>query len=903
MDVFWAKVDRTAGDRFHPLLCHSVDVGAVVQALWEKSFPDASRERWRNCLGVADDEAAQRWLSFWASLHDLGKASPAFQGISQLHRVRLQRVGYPFPSLKPLHPLRHNAITRITLPTALNQASPPGTQLPPDSTRSLACALGGHHGQFPRAGKSSRSEVGAGLWEDARRDLVERLALLFSVDGLPRPLSLCAQDHAFFMAFAGLVSVADWIGSDESFFKYRPEVTEAQLATYHGEARVQAHAALSDLGWNAWSPPTFPIALSTLLQDRPARAMQQLVERLRSQLEGPSLVLIEAPMGEGKTEAAFYLADHWNQLLGQRGIYVAMPTQATANAMFHRFQVDYLRPRYPEHTPDLRLLHGQAMLAASREQPVQAGQVYEDGGETPEDAGALVTSDWFGYRKRGLLGPLAVGTVDQALMSVLQTRHGFVRLFGLADKTVILDEVHAFDTYTSTLMERLLAWLAALNCSVVLLSATLPAQRRQALLEAYGGDHTGVSEAPYPRVTIVQAGTVEAHAFTAHPQAPIMVRWMPSNVAQIVEQLRRLREEGGCVGWVCNTVGGAQQVYQELREAFADSSVEVELFHARYPFAERSHREEKAVRQYGKDKSQRPQASILVATQVIEQSLDLDFDLLITDLAPVDLVMQRSGRLHRHEETVRPRWLRERTVWLLQPDNSADDLPTFGNSEFIYGDYLLLRSWLALRERATICVPVDVEPLIEAVYGEGVPSAGLLAERLSLAQAKDQDRRRKLEDEARRCLIGKPTRDDVFTEFVSTDSDLADDDDPQMHQAFRAMTRYSEAPSFSVICLQQHGLTTGVETPEGLLDVDLARPPTETQLRALLDRSVSLSSRHATTYLLRQEAPAGWKRAALLRHCRAVVFDEAGSPVAADCPLRLDVELGVVIESPRREVP
>lgn len=896
MLTLWAKLERGSEQVYHPLVCHALDVAAVVRALWETSFPGSARRRWQAGLGSDGEEETCAWLCFWAALHDLGKASPAFQSLSTIHRDRLRHAGYPFPVVK-LPRIPHGTLTRLLLPPTLTETLPPAQQLPPTVALALACALGGHHGVFDAPPGPRPQQAGEGPWKEARVGLVRTLAEALDLGALPAPTGLQGTDHAFYLAFAGLVSVADWIGSDERFFQFQPDPAAGEVGDYVCMAERRAREALKNLGWGAWQPPSTPLALSALLRGRAPRPMQELVAQVAGESVGPDLVLIEAPMGEGKTEAALYLADHWNRTRGQRGAYVALPTQATANAMFSRYRDDYLWVRYGATAPPLRLLHGHAVLVADREQPVQAGELYAGDESAPGSSGALTTGDWFGYRKRGLLGPLAVGTIDQALMSVLQARHGFVRLFGLADKTVVLDEVHAFDTYTSALLDRLLCWLKALGCTVVLLSATLPARRRQELLAAFGAPE-GAPPAPYPRVTTVGEAGVASHSFASTPRAPVHLERVNGEISSVLDRLRRLPEAGGCVAWVCNTVGRAQEVYQQFATAFEGTAVVVDLFHARYPFAERARRESRAVTAYGVAKEHRPKASILVATQVVEQSLDLDFDLMISDLAPVDLLLQRSGRLHRHSDTVRPPWLAQPALWLCEPHLGRDGVPDFGASAHLYGDYLLLRTWLTLRDREQWRVPDDVEALVEAVYGEeALTTCGPLAERLAAAREEAERQRQRREQAARTALVFSPALDDTFLQFAGRYSGLEDNDDPAVHPVFRALTRYSETPSTTIICLRRRDAVLGVDTAAGFRSLGLDTAPPEADLRALLEQAVSVAS-----YLVTEApAPVGWQRCALLRYCRAVVFDEAGEPLTGAPSLRLDPHLGVVVRHGRRE--
>ena len=321
----------------------------------------------------------------------------------------------------------------------------------------------------------------------------------------------------------------------------------------------QARRALEDLGWIGWQPPTVFATFRELFGFDP-RPMQQAVVELAEQLQEPSLVIIEAPTGEGKTEAALYLADHWSRVCQQRGLYVAMPTMATSNQMFGRVTT-VLGQRYPTELVNVHLVHSQALWRDDM-QALRLDTADERQG------GTVAAMAWFLPRKRTLLAPFGVGTVDQALLSVLQARHFFVRLFGLSHKTVIFDEVHAYDTYMSTIFQRLLGWLRAVGTSVVILSATLPAQTRRELLQAYTGD----PDAPYPQVSYpaiswAAKGRVRVLPLETPAQRTVTLEWAKREVDSMAERLADELREGGCAAVICNTVKRSQEVYSALKTA------------------------------------------------------------------------------------------------------------------------------------------------------------------------------------------------------------------------------------------------------------------------------------------------------------------------------------------------
>ncbi len=927
--LFWAKLSRKpdAPRPFHPLACHMVDVAIVARVLWHDVLPPAARQQIARALEIEESDAGQ-WLAFWSGLHDIGKASPAFQLKDTSARARLQKAGLHCPSL-PMES-HHGAVTTAVLPAILRDAF----HLSEDLASRVATIVGGHHGVFPRSSEvnDARSAVGKSDWEAARRKLALDIA---DILGLPAIAPAGILDNATAMTLAGLVSVADWIGSDEDYFPYAVQNPMApfnvDFAVYVKGAAECARAALCRLAWIGGATPVERLSFAALFPDcSTLRPVQMEVASLAEKLDGPSLVVIEAPMCEGKTEASIYLADNAETALGQGGCYFALPTQATSNQMFGRVR-DFLARRYADGTVQLQLLHGHAALSAEFEllkdnayRIFEPHAIYDEKGEhgTSVSAPNVVAAEWFTHRKRGLLAPFGVGTVDQALLAVLQTRHVFVRLFGLAHKTVILDEVHAYDTYMSELLERLLEWLGALGSSAVVLSATLPRARRENLVNAYakglGRKEASLPVVDYPRVSWVSRTAQGATHVEASQRSTKEVRleWVDGQLPnaagegfKLGERIQAALAGGGCAAVICNTVGRAQQMYQSLKPYFPslgdDGLPELDLLHARFLFEEREQREKRALLRFGKPggtvaladgssaEVRRPHRAVLVATQVIEQSLDLDFDLMVTDLAPADLVLQRAGRLHRHQ---RPRLsgLEVPVLWVCRPEETCG-FPNFDRgTEAVYDLHILLRSWLKLKDLVMVHVPEDVEDIIEAVYDDCRPCPDELPEtikalwretRETLSNEMEKDAR-----EAERRWLKAPDYSGALWRLTAEE---LEEDAPEFHQAHQALTRLSE-PTVPVAFLHGSLERPSLET-DNLRPVDLARVPPTAEAKDLLMRSVTVSDRRVVFSLLEQAVPSGWRQSPLLRHHRAVVLGETGTASVGKYELRLDKEVGLTI--------
>lgn len=964
---FWAKTSHDKSylpNAFHPLICHMIDVACVAEAMWTDSLPDVIKRRLAKPLGLGNDlERAGRIIAWLAGLHDLGKCSPPF-ALRGMHKPdtdqtnRLYRLyastDFDCESCLAAHEAPHGFVTSICLPNILEE----NYGFPNRLAREYSELVGGHHGIFASSRttesiqRAGAMALGGEAWDGARKQLVESLRETLDVDLPSLTFEANALDRATEMIFAGLVSVADWIGSDTSFFKCRIEDStrpfDLDIKEYIADSRQLASEALSKLGWDNWPRSTdrkdFQ-ELFSFIQEK--RDLQQKAIEIADAVSTPGVFIIEAPMGEGKTEAAMYLADALNAKLGTRGIYFALPTMATSDQMFGRV-AEFLKGRFNDSGEfvNLMLQHGHASLSDEFADNVKNfRQVQEnirnlysdenyDRGWLP-DISNVAAAEWFTYRKRGLLAPFGVGTIDQILFAALQTKHVFVRLFGLAHKTIIIDEVHAYDAYMTTLLERLLEWLAALGSPVIILSATLPKDRRSALIKAYlkgSGQKLGRSEMPsatddrdeYPRISYALAGgaekTFNVRRIGTSPDNARTLRVEWKNDDSFVEDLKTKLANGGCAAIICNSVGRAQEVYDALKEDVffhgdaSDGKPKLDLLHARYRFKDRQEREKRALLRFGKPSSKvpftengkkvehevvRPDMAVLVSTQIIEQSLDLDLDLMISELAPVDLLLQRSGRLQRHDresdkianDQKRPAAFRDPetggkspSLWILTPpldengnlkttdQANQQSQPDFGVSGLIYDKHILLRTWLMLRNRESIVIPADVEELIEAVYGQtelAVKISDIESTLLEITREQFKSERCREQDQARSRYINHPRYGEHVSNLMSQ---AREEESPELHPHSQAMTRLVE-PTAQVVCLwEQNGKVYIDESSQAEVDLN-ERPPREIE-KLLVMNSVGVSSKAVVFEFFKEEIPPGWQRSPLLRRHRILRFGQ-----------------------------
>lgn len=883
--LLWAKTHggaRRESDRYHPLLFHMLDVAAVSALAWSQCLTTSARTRLQRGIGFTD---ACHLVAFISGAHDIGKASPSFQACVE----RLgQATGLPFSRNDQSRP--HGFVSAHTIREFLGGSCLAGL---------LGQIIGGHHGVFPRAYdlRFGKDVLGKKEWEEARVALLDKLwRCTGASQGEPQNLSHKATDPFVVPVLAGFVSVVDWVASNQEFFPCVAVCGETPAISpedYWKSAQQQAQKALAALGWLPSVEFQKESEFGKVFKGFTPNGLQEKVIKIAKAQYSPYLMIVEAPMGHGKTEAALYAADLAMCRGFARGMYVAMPTQATGNAMFARVLDDYLKGRGHSGKLNVQLVHGNALLADlgkdAKEGEIEGfdpNSVQDDTSAEGAKTADVEAQSWFTARKRPLLAPFGVGTIDQILLSVLQTKHWFVRMFGLAGKVVIFDEVHAYDAYMSTILERLLQWLAELDCTVILLSATLPDARRCALARAYSGTD-GAECQRYPRITLANPSRFDQETAPCAPKCrevpmgeskTVKLGIEGTDVEELSKMLSCKLKDGGCAAVICNTVNRSIEVFQHLRDNLADT--ECLLFHARTLQMWRRRREDEVLGKFGK-KGQRPHRAVLVATQVVEQSLDLDFDLMVSEIAPIDLLLQRSGRLHRHLRQ-RPRRLKgPELIVLCHGDTNGPPPETFGkNIEYVYERYILLRTWLALRERKVIEVPTQIEKLIEFVYGTNdAPKADGWPEALNNAKEKMNSERRESEKRASRLLVSKPKAPaDLIEDF---NNQLADDEDPVVHKGVRADTREGD-PSITVV-MQPEGET-------------LAAEPNISEVKRLLECSVKISHPGLfQAFLENGEQPKEWKENAHLRHARLLRLDEANRGKIPHYCLQVDEKLGVVI--------
>ncbi|QCI80335.1 CRISPR-associated helicase Cas3' [Hankyongella ginsenosidimutans] len=673
--LYWGKArPQAAGPEWHPLAYHALDVAASMAALLD-AWPHLLTRIARHA-GLSD-VVARRWLIAVAALHDLGKGADAFQrkagdelwmsaSLWPAGRSRPQPLGFDHGAFAwPLwEEIKGPEILRLRDEQAQHRFM-----------EWLVCAWS-HHGapiahQHPiLADFVSQSSI------EATAAFVTALAKLLALDEAETRLSPPADDNedgpppTETWLVAGLCILADWLGSSQRWFPYRAGRRPCRLLGPGAAAGGSRRPA----GRAAQRAPAADLAVSTLL---PAGAQATPLQQAAADLpldDGPTLVILEDLTGAGKTEAALLLA---HRLMAQgkaTGLYWALPTKASANMLFTRLASAYRQLFAPDTHPTLTLAHDAADLhpdfaALTMAQTLAAA---DDGGYGGDAASASAQAcAWLhDDRRKTFLSQIGVGTIDQALLGVLPTRFNSLRLAGLASQLLVIDEVHSFDTYTTELITTLLGFQAALGGSAVLLSATLTRTVKTKLLAAFDAGRRGRTHAvtraqcdAFPMVSRLDAsGVVEQPiASSRGTRRDLAVERLESEQAALDTVIGAARA-GLCAVWIRNSVQDAIDAWTRLKARAPDLTPA--LFHARFTRADRARIETAVVKRFGKastDDERRGQ--ILVATQVVEQSLDLDFDVMVSDLA-----LRPAGAARRPAAAPRPGPRPAPVLRLLAPD-------------------------------------------------------------------------------------------------------------------------------------------------------------------------------------------------------------------------------------------
>ncbi|MGW4824748.1 CRISPR-associated helicase Cas3' [Streptomyces sp. NPDC004227] len=921
----------------YPLVRHLLDAAAMALHLWDVYLSDGQRRSIAIGLGLAGElDRARAVVGLCAGLHDIGKLS-GFQFCSRRGSEYLsealaagragmsgERYGHDVAGMR----VAEDVLAVLGFDDDGETAA----------AERVAEIIGGHHGRFYRnEGVSGSAFLGGPAWAG------QRVAHASAVYGLlgspPAPESFGA---AAAVLVTGVVILADWLVSQEDYLRRRQRSLESSLGAHFAQSCADAAGLVADAGLVPVRLQRKDFAEAYGIQGAPNPLQQSVMDELPAAVDSTGrggILLVTAAPGDGKSETALEAERALSRAFGTQGFAFLLPTMATSDQMYGRISRTLLRQS--GQGAGLTLVHSMAWLnSAYTDESLQVGPAVvtcdadecAPGGERAR--ADMRPGQWLRGPKRPLLAQFAVGTIDQALMSVLPVRHNALRLLALSGKTFIVDEAHAYDPYMQVLLGRLLNWLGALGVPVVLLSATLPASVSDRLIKEYlqGAGHSQRAlggrtfPAPYPGWLYVDGASARCTQMSqprqreqaAERSMDLEVRIEPvvhgaqggaRNRLAVVERLVEpvATGAGGTALVVCNTVGDAQETYRRLRERFDDRSHAdggiVQLLHARFPGDVREARTGTVTDGMGRS-GPRPVRRIVVATQVVEQSLDLDADIVISDLAPLALLLQRAGRCWRHENwwakngypqgRERPTWARAPRLVVLDPLAEGGRLPMQWGE--IYSEFLLRASSAKLGglPEKTVSIPGDVQALVEAVHGDNgetfnwdIPG-GRLKTAWTAHLGKD------LAERSVAGLVAVPKARQV-SGLHALHSLPGDEDE------WEAATRLG-ADSVRLLCayLQADGRRTlDLAGSEPIPDPGPGEKMLATEVRAVMRRTIPV---RADWFRAedgdRPSAPESWEQHPMLNDVRVLyqpVRDGRGQPVAVGGKtLHLDEDLGLV---------
>ena len=673
---YWGKAKKTDDGRynFHPLYLHSLDVVAVAKAWWNYS-PTIRRSFQREIQ--LPEEKALAYIQFFIALHDLGKLDMRFQNkvpeIAPYDNLEINSSNYD-----------HGMGGYKWFVQEKDDIFPQDYHEPQrEYFEEWLAHTAGHHGKIPSDSQPCPlpSYIEKGDREQdrlARKMFIHDMAKLFFNSTYPKEIPPEKPP----ILLAGFCTICDWLGSDRKYFKYADMLdrefrnsSESWLDKRKEAARcvLQGYGLISRVVTQGGMRKVFP--------SLKPRNVQGLIEKLKI---SPSLVIIESSTGSGKTEAAISLASSLLSKGFADGITFALPTQATANAILPRLKC--IAEKIFSAGSNVILAHGKSPYNREFQKLIDAGR---EGHKAEGNDSRVQCNEWLSVsKKRAFLGQIAVTTIDQVLLSAIPSvKHWFVRSFGIGKNILIIDEIHAYDAYMYELLKSVIRQQKQASGSVLLLSATLPWYQKKQLLREWGGEveNSKHKEDSYPLIlqTEDKNGINTTHSFALEKEDKEANKrvffdiWASNEMSFDEDRLKKVVsavEQGAKVCIICNLVDDAQSIAKRLEM----NEFPVVIFHSRYRYKDRMKKEESVIQKYGKNSPS--EGLILVGTQVLEQSLDIDCDWLITFLCPIDLLFQRMGRLHRHTKP-RPQKFERPLCSLIMPQAKERD---YKLHEYIY---------------------------------------------------------------------------------------------------------------------------------------------------------------------------------------------------------------------------
>ncbi|MDD5921806.1 MAG: CRISPR-associated helicase Cas3' [Eubacteriales bacterium] len=907
----WAKKEERESRFFWlPLTTHLADTMNVTRWLWNNWLSSRQKEFCVQSIKPSNEETAANLAAFLGAIHDIGKATPAFQiqkgygnspDLDAMLLEKLEQAGF-----------RGISVLNLTYPRKSHHSIAGEYLLKKEFhvKDDIGSIIGGHHGKPVDSeldvedqsaytanyfqSENEDSDI-ASEWKNAQEKIFHWAlseSEFTSAKDLPELSKPCQ------VIYSGLLIMADWISSNTEYFPLR-NIDADSVPDSEERCRNGVVSWMRNLPLQISSYPSMNELFTSRFGFKP-RNFQEVVYKTAESIHNPGILILEAPMGLGKTEAALAAAEEIAAKTGSSGLFFGLPTQATSNGMFGRVH------QWLEHVTDyygskqsLRLCHGKAALNEEMNQlkTTSSNAINID----EEENGGIFVNEWFSGRKKTSLDDFVVGTVDGFLLSALKQKHLALRHLGFSKKIVIIDEVHAYDTYMQQYLYEAIRWMGAYGAPVILASATLPKDRRKELITQYLlGKGVKKKDIAFPEA--LDGTSYPLISYTDKNEVHVQTDFSPTKDKVI--QVNRLHEEdlfatienllddGGVLGIIVNTVKRAQRLGEECKARFGSDTVDV--LHSAFIAEDRVKKESDLMKMIGKN-GNRPERKIIIGTQVIEQSLDIDFDVLITDLCPVDLLLQRIGRLHRHD-IERPEKLAAPAVYIMGTDPQFDFEK---GTEYVYGKYLLIRTQYHLPEE--IRIPSDIPLLINQVYGDEKLT---LPEELQSIYQKSKDEmeiiHKKKEESAHVYRIERPlNKIEPDKEKYTLIGWLKNPDYSNTEEKAAAQVR-DAAESIEVIAVkkigngygifgQEQDISTQIDDPKIAKELakQTIRLPHFAVISAGISKTIEYLEKYNLTYLPK------WQNQPWLRGTLGIIFDKDGQFELNGIILKYDKEFGL----------
>ncbi|MDF7682376.1 CRISPR-associated helicase Cas3' [Lactobacillus sp. ESL0679] len=879
--ALWAKKNTEDGQqKWLPLIAHLTDTKNVINFLYNHWLSNNQRQFLK---GNLSDDEIHKLIKFLGFVHDIGKSTPAFQtkkayihddDLDNALIEKLIRQG--FSDLDNLElPLRRESPHNRAGEALLLKFGVP---------ENVAALIGGHHGKPESATpydeirnhtanyyQSDQNEILKTPWQQVQKELFEyglAIAGYQSVADIPD----ITQPQAVILE--GLIIMADWLASSERTHNGEELFPLIRLDQTWHDLNMEKRFEQAMHNWylgDEWEPQKVSETIDPYEKrwQFKARPVQKTITKAIGETIDPGMIIVEAPMGLGKTEIALVAAEQLAYITGADGLFMGLPTQATSNAMFKRVEY-WLQKLSAEQQGDfsIELMHSKKQFDKEYKRLPDAENVADD-----TDTGAVTVNSWFSGKKT-ILTKFTIGTIDNLLSMGLKQKHLFLKHLGLSGKVVVIDEVHAYDAYMSQYLYKAITWLGAYHVPIVILSATLPTEKRRLLIQSYligkyGWQFASKFKAPadwennqaYPLVSILDGCQLkqisEFPGQSDQKVQKLQVERINLPDDELVAAILNKIKAGGIAGVIVNTVKRAQS----LAKLVAQSDVEFMVLHSAFLAPERTAQETKLQNAIGK-KGKRPKKLVVIGTQVLEQSLDIDFDVLYTDIAPIDLILQRAGRLHRHEIT-RPKNLEQPQLYVMGINNFGD----YGAAnESIYHKYLLMKTDHFLPD--TITLPDDISNLVQQVYNPKTDSkvAGIekAKEEFDLYIEKE-------EQKAGNFQINDPDPEESIHGWLNYDQLDVDKDEQKASRAVRDIQETIEvillkhtAKGNFLINGQDLAQVSDYDISEQVIRLPTAITQYTNEIEAVIKRLEKLTNKYC----------ADWQNSVLLKGALALPLDE-----------------------------